>query len=414
MLTQSETVCVFCDEELESVVEDVNKKLSTPLTAVSVPTSASKNNEEWATFLSTNREQPAVHVSILDDAEILYTSGTTGYPKGALFTHQAIINVGIAFLQISQFNPQDVTICMAPMFHSAQLNLINNTAITVGMTCIVHRDFNPVQTLVDIEKYKATTLFGVPAMYNAMLNVPNDSYDLSSIRACFYGAAPMAPKLVHDAITLFGTDQFYNLCGLTEAGPGGVYLLPTEHEEKVGAGGRAMPLTVARVVNDEMEDVVPGEIGEFVLKGETIMKEYYRKPEETQKTFRDGWLLTGDLATIDADGYITIVDRKKDMIISGGENVYSVEVEQILNSYPDILEAATIGLPDEKWGETVAAIIVTKLGQSVNEAALIAFCRERLAGYKIPRQFHYVDALPRNTSGKILKYQLRDKFTVKV
>lgn len=411
ILSQSEADLVIGDEISEALLETVNATLTKSVPIVSVPQSQSGENTSWEQFLSSSVGQPNIHVSILDDAEILYTSGTTGYPKGALFHHQAIINVSTAFTLISQFSRQDVTICMAPMFHSAQLNLINNTAIAAGMTCIVHRDFNPVQVLEDIERYKVTTLFGVPAMYNAILNVPNNNqYDLSSLRACFYGAAPMAPKLINDAIALFGTDQFYNLCGLTEAGPGGTYLTPEEHAEKIGAGGKSMPLLIARVVNDDMEDVKPGETGEFVLKGETIMKEYYRKPEETQKTFRDGWLMTGDLATVDEDGFITIVDRKKDMIISGGENVYSVEVEQVLNSHPQILEAATIGLPDEKWGETVTAVLVPKPNEKIDEEALLTYCRERIAGYKVPRQILYVDVLPRNTSGKILKYQLRDAF----
>lgn len=226
-----------------------------------------------------------------------------------------------------------------------------------------------------------------------------------------YGAAPMAPKLIEQSIELFGTDQFYNLCGLTEAGPGGIILYPKEHKTKLGAGGKAMFLTNVRVVNEQFQDVKAGEIGEFIIRGETVMKEYYNKPEETQKTFHNGWLLTGDMAVIDEDGYITIVDRKKDMIISGGENVYSVEIEQVLNSHPQVLEAATIGFPSERWGEVVGAVIVLKEGEVIDEEALKAFCREKLAGYKIPRQFEYVEALPRNASGKILKYRLRETLT---
>lgn len=220
----------------------------------------------------------------------------------------------------------------------------------------------------------------------------------------------MSPGMIQTAIDYFGSDQFYNCCGLTEGGPSGVVLTPKEHKTKIGAAGKAMPYLNARVVNEHMQDVAPGEVGEFIIRSSSVMKEYYKKPEETAKTFKDGWLLTGDLATMDEDGYITLVDRKKDMIISGGENVYSVEVEQVLNSHPGILEAATIGLPDPQWGEIVTAVIVPKEGVTLDEQEIQAFCRESLAGYKIPRQFIYTDALPRNASGKILKYNLRDQW----
>ena len=321
----------------------------------------------------------------------------------------------MAFIMLKRLNAEDKLLHVAPLFHSAQLNLFFTSAIMLGASSVIHRDFHPVTTLQTIQDHGITIFFGVPAMYNAMLQVPNrDIYNLSSIRTCGYGAAPMAPALVEQSMELFGTDQFYNLCGLTEAGPGGVFLSPEDHKTKLGAGGTAMFFTNIRVVNEQMEDVQPGETGEFVIKGETIMKEYYRKPEETQKTFSDGWLLTGDLATIDEDGYITIVDRKKDMIISGGENVYSVEVEQVLNSHPLVLEAATIGVPDEKWGEMVAAIIVSKNGEPIDEEEVQRYCKDRLAGYKIPKKFFYSDVLPRNASGKILKYQLRESFNQEV
>lgn len=169
-----------------------------------------------------------------------------------------------------------------------------------------------------------------------------------------------------------------------------------------------------RVVNDYMEDVLPGEVGEFIMRGESVMKEYYKKPQETAQTFRDGWLLTGDLATIDDEGYITLVDRKKDMIISGGENVYSVEVEQTLNGSPGIVECAIIGLPDSKWGEVVTAVIVKKEDIEIDEEDIKAYCRGYLAGYKLPRQFIYVESFPRNVSGKILKFQLRENWKEKI
>lgn len=241
-----------------------------------------------------------------------------------------------------------------------------------------------------------------------MLQVPNASdYNLSSIRRCGYGAAPMAPELVKRSIQLFKTDQFYNLCGLTEGGPGGILLDPEGHQQHLGKGGKPIFFTEARVVDDKGSDVKPGVVGEFIIKSPMVMKEYYKKPEETKSTIKDGWLYTGDLATIDEEGYITLVDRKKDMIITGGENVYSVEVEGVLFEHPAVLDAAIIGLPDEIWGEAVCAVIVPKEGVEIDEEELRSFCRQKLAGYKVPRRIFIEQQLPRNASGKILKYQLR-------
>ncbi|WP_347551704.1 AMP-binding protein [Pseudalkalibacillus hwajinpoensis] len=199
------------------------------------------------------------------------------------------------------------------------------TGFFLGATHIIHRDFHPISTLETIDKEKITFFFGVPAMYTHLLQVPNkENFNLSSITRCAYGAAPMAPEIVKQSIELFSTDQFYNLCGLTEGGPGGIILMPEDHGTKLGSGGKAFFFTEARVVDESMEDVQVGRVGELVLRGETIMKEYYKKPEETKKVFEGGWLHTGDLAQVDEEGFITIVDRKKDMMISGGENVYSM------------------------------------------------------------------------------------------
>ncbi|MBK3495458.1 long-chain fatty acid--CoA ligase [Viridibacillus sp. YIM B01967] len=409
ILEQSECKMVFCDAGLEDITANADNGHNS-LEHIIVQQEAKLHGHlSWASILSDDCSEPRMVVLNTDNAQILYTSGTTGRPKGALFDHQRVMNVNMNFLVMKSMAADDVFLHLAPLFHSAQLNGFFTTAIYLGASSVIHRDFDPVSTLEAIEEYGITVFFGVPAMYNAILQVQGKQYNLSSVRVCGYGAAPMAPALVERAVELFGTDQFYNLCGLTEAGPGGVFLAPEDHKTKLGAGGKAMFLTNVRVVTDDMENVKPGEVGEFVIKGETIMKEYYRRPEETQRAFSDGWLLTGDMATVDEDGFITIVDRKKDMIISGGENVYSVEVEQVLNSHPQILEAATIGLPDEKWGETVVGIIVSKENLTLNEEEVKNFCSERLAAYKIPKKFIYTEVLPRNASGKILKYQLREE-----
>ncbi|WP_203363780.1 long-chain-fatty-acid--CoA ligase [Bacillus sp. REN10] len=408
ILAQSDTLFVFCDQEYEPIIQAAKKQTAVKAVVVAGQT---VNHVSFQSLLAVCTDEPKVVVSESDDLEILYTSGTTGQPKGALFDHRRVFNVGMTMIAAMGIRSNDRFLHLAPLFHSAQLNLFLVAGVILGATHVIHREFHPVQALETIEKEEISHFFGVPAMYNFILQVPNkEKYDLSSIQRCSYGAAPMPPEIVKQSMKLFQTDQFYNLCGLTEAGPGGIMLDPEGHKYHLGKGGKPIFLTEAKVVDSEGKETPPGMIGEFVIRGETVMKEYYKKPEETKRALQDGWLYTGDLAVMDEEGYITLVDRKKDMIISGGENVYSIEVEQVMYEHPSILEAATIGLPDEVWGERVTAIVVLKPKATLDEEGFRHFCRQKLAGYKVPRQVIIVDELPRNTSGKILKYQLRQRF----
>jgi acyl-CoA synthetase (AMP-forming)/AMP-acid ligase II len=411
ILQDSDSIIIFADDDLAETVQKAvegNEQVRLKIIAGSTKLN---NQILLSEFRSSDTNNPSAGVLESDDAEILYTSGTTGLPKGVVLDHHRILHVGFTTIMTMKMGHEDQLLHIAPLFHSAQLNLFLVTGTLLGCTQVISQDFNPLETLKDIDEHKISLFFGVPTMYNFLLQVPNlEKYDLTSVKRCGYGAAPMPVALLQQSMEMFGTDQFYNLCGLTEGGPGGVFLLPEEHRTKLGASGRASHLTDARVVDEHGEDVPPGQVGEFIIKGETIMKEYYKKPEETRKALKDGWLYTGDLAKMDEDGFITLVDRKKDMIISGGENVYSTEVEHVLYKYKDILEAAVIGIPHEVWGETVAAIIVPKPGTEINHGELQQFCRHELAGYKIPRVIYALDQLPRNASGKVLKYQLRKQF----
>ncbi|WP_462413712.1 class I adenylate-forming enzyme family protein [Neobacillus sp. Marseille-QA0830] len=412
ILDESDSMMVFADEDLAEVIQKAaegNDKIGLQVIAGS-----SKKDHQMllSEFQSSSVADPLVDVLESDDAEILYTSGTTGLPKGVVLDHHRVLHVALGIIISFKMGTEDQLLHIAPLFHCAQLNLFLVPGTMLGCTQIVRQEFNPLQTLQDINQYKISLFFGVPTMYNFLLQVPNrEQYDLSSVKRCGYGAAPMPTALLRQAMELFQTDQFFNMCGQTEGGPGGVYLLPEDHKTKFGASGRANYGTDARVVDDHGDDVKPGEVGEFIIRSESVMKGYYKKPEETAKVLKNGWLYSGDLAKIDEDGFITLVDRKKDMIISGGENVYSTEVEHVLYKHPDILEAAVIGVPHEVWGETVAAVIVPKPGRQIDEEELKQYCRQELAGYKIPRIYYQIDQLPRNASGKILKYQLRENFT---
>ncbi|MBM7702203.1 class I adenylate-forming enzyme family protein [Metabacillus iocasae] len=413
ILNQSETAVIICDVELKSVIEQAREGVR------SVRRVITAGNGEGADFQMVMKEiddEPNIDVSSTDDAHIIYTSGTTGHPKGAVFDHERVLKVAIGISGVLGLQVEDRLLHVAPLFHCAQLCLFLIPGFFLGTSHVIQREFHPVEVLKNIDTHKISLFFGVPTMYNYLFQVPNvENYNLSSIKRCCYGAAPMAPELVKKSMNVFQTKQFYNLCGLTEGGPTGIYLTPEDHQKHLGKSGKTPLLfTEVNVVNIKGQEVVPGEVGELILRGETIMKEYYKKPKETEDALQDGWLFTGDLATKDEEGYITLVDRKKDMIISGGENVYSVEVEHVLYEHPNVLEAAVIGTPDPQWGEVVTAVVVVKEGESLIEEEVKQLCRNQLAGYKVPKKIVFADQLPRNASGKIQKFKLRDTFNVQV
>ena len=361
---------------------------------------------------SGNTEEPGIEVDEYDDSEIIYTSGTTGKPKGALLTHHAQMVLTTTVATLVALRPMDRILHAAPMFHSAELNLYCNPGTYVGATHVIVKDFIPNLVLELIEKEKITQFFGAPVMYSFMMSVPDfDKYDLSSVRYYGYGAAPMAAEAVRRMIEKFKTDQFFCLCGLTEGGPGGVALYPEDQIRKAGAGGKYIVNMETRLVDPEDNTITePGVVGELVIRGETTMKEYYKNPEATAETIKDGWVHTGDLGTMDDEGYITLVDRAKDMIITGGENVYSKEVEDAIFENPAIADAVIIGVPHAEWGETVMAVVVLQEGRSLSLEDLREFLKPRIADYKIPRLLEVVKALPRNVSGKVLKFKMREEF----
>jgi acyl-CoA synthetase (AMP-forming)/AMP-acid ligase II len=358
------------------------------------------------------RHEPGVSVDEYDESEIIYTSGTTGRPKGAVLTHHNQMAITTSMTSLIGINTKDRILHAAPLFHSAELNLYLNPGTYLGSTHVVVKDFVPNRILSLIQKEKITQFFGAPVMYSFMMLVPDfDKYDLSSVRFYGYGAAPMAAESVRQMIDKFKSTNFFCLCGFTEAGPGGIALLPEDQIRKAGAGGKYVVNMESRIADDKGLTITkPGIIGELCVKGDTIMKGYYKNPEATAESIRDGWVYSGDLAVMDEEGYITLVDRKKDMIITGGENVYSKEVEDAIYEHPKVQEAAIIGIPHPNWGETVMAVVAPKQGETLDLDELREFLKPRIAEYKIPRHLEIVPILPKNVSGKVLKYKLREQF----
>ena len=403
LVTDSGATAVLYAPEVETVVAHGVAQSGTSPLVVSLP--------ELAELAAG--EHPAVtHVPAeSDDALLLYTSGTTGAPKGALFDHHRALWVTVNVTGTVGYRDGDRTMHVAPLYHAAQLVLLLFAGTALAMTHVVVPRFDAAEVADLIESERISVFFGVPTMFQFMLRLEDFAdRDFSAWRIGFFGAAPMSADSVRALVAALPGVALYQLCGQTEAGPGGIYAGPEDVLARPDASGRyAIPNTEARVVSvgdADGNDVAPGEVGELVLRGETIMKCYWNRPEATAETIRDGRLHTGDLAVLDADGYITLVDRIKDLIITGGRNVYSVEVENALAGHPDILDIAVIGIPHPDYGESILAVIVPADGAEPTVESLRAWARDRIADYKAPHAV-LVHAIPRNPSGKIQKHLLR-------
>ncbi len=358
---------------------------------------------------------PSVHsvpISENDFAEILYTSGTTGKPKGCLHTHHSVIMSGITGALTMKFDEDDRLLMAMPIWHSSPLNNWFMAAQYVGCTTVMIREYHPLHFLQAIQNEKCTIYFGAPISYVMPVQmIPNfDTFDLSSMRAWIYGGGPIAADTVGMLMSKYKSSLFYQVYGMTESGPTGTTLLPKDQVRKAGSIGRGgLPGCDVMVMKSDTEAAKPGETGEIWLKADSMMKGYFKNPEATAEAFTGPWYRTGDVARLDEDGYLFIVDRTKDMIVTGGENVYSKEVEDAIACHPDVMESAVIAVPHPEWGETVAAIIVPAKGKTLTAESLSAFLAGKLAKFKIPRTFRFVESLPHTPSGKIMKYKLREE-----
>ncbi|QDI91707.1 hypothetical protein EPH95_11430 [Salicibibacter halophilus] len=340
---------------------------------------------------------------------MMFTSGTTGVPKGAVFTHERLIAIAAGIAIEFQLTNEDRALTLMPLSHSAPLNDFFLAPFYCGASHVIG-DFTPQAFLQFIHEERATTTFAAPVAYLAAAKDPAlSTYDLSSMRIFAYGGSPMplaSYQLVSEA---FNNQNFYQVYGLTESGPNGCKLTPEEHHTKAGSIGKTPVVNVEmKVVNDAGEETSVGKYGEIVMKGDTLMVEYYNNKEETEMTIRDGWLYTGDMAYVDEDGYMFIVDRKKDIIVPGGVNVFPREIEEVLAKHPGIYQASVVGVADDTWGETIKAVIVKEGESKITEADVKAFVSEHLADFKHPRIYRFVEELPHNASGKLIKQKVKE------
>ncbi len=347
-------------------------------------------------------------------AFLCYTGGTTGLPKGVMLSHRNVVAKCLHAIQLAEFNERMVWLHVSPMFHAADYWSCFAVSVVGGLHVFIDR-FDPVRTLGLIEQHRVTHLLLVPTMINLIQDRPEARQtDLSSVQRILYGSAPMPVERLRTAIQLFGP-VLQHLYGQTETAPflttttlKGVDPDGTEAQQRrLLSCGQPVLGVELRIVDAEGRAVPTGQVGEIVARGPNVMSGYWKRPEETAATLRDGWIHTGDLAYMDEDQYVYILDRAKDMIITGGENVYSTEVEDVLYRHPAVQEAAVIGVPHETWGEAVQALVVLRAGGRAAPEELIAHCHELIAGYKCPKSVDFVEELPKSGAGKILKSELR-------
>ena len=375
-------------------------------------------HESWPEYTAWRDAQAtsAPDITTQDDDDViqLYTSGTTGLPKGVMLTnanYRSFLEQA-GRLDWASYEAGDTVMNAMPLFHVAGVNA-GMVATAQGARTVVLPEINPAQILDLIETQKINHAFWVPAVILMLSQMPDfRERDYSSLQQVFYGASPITEDLLTTAVEVMGA-RFTQLYGLTETVGGGTYLPPEAHEPswgKLRSCGVPYPATIIRCVDASGEPVPTGEVGEIVIQSGFVMKGYWNRPEATEDAIRNGFFHTGDAGYFDEDGFLFIHDRVKDMIVSGGENVYPAEVENAIFGHPEVADVAVIGVPDEKWGEAVKAIIVPKEGANPSPESVIAWARERIAGYKCPKSVDLIDALPRNPSGKILRKDLREPY----
>jgi acyl-CoA synthetase (AMP-forming)/AMP-acid ligase II len=409
IVNDAEADILFVGEDYFPVIEKIRGDLKTVRKIV-----AFGRHPEWEPFESWRGRQtdddPRLPVKPTDTAVQFYTSGTTGLPKGAELTNANFSALLGLWTETWLLGPGTPALVCLPMFHIGGAGW-GVACLFAGATCHVMREFVPAQILGTIERERLQVLLLVPAMILFLVQAPQiRETDLSSVRLIVYGAAPIPAELLKQAMAVFpgGFQQVY---GLTET-TGAITLLPPQDHDpndpkKLLSCGYAQQGVELRIVGDDGRDLPAGQVGEIAVRSAQVMRGYWKLPEATARAIQGEWFFTGDAGYLDDKGYLYIYDRVKDMIVSGGENIYPAEVESALFGHPSVADVAVIGVPDERWGEAVKAVVVKKPGAEVTTAELIGWARERIAGYKLPKSVDFIEALPRNPTGKILKRELR-------
>jgi fatty-acyl-CoA synthase len=419
LLDDSGANLLMVDAERVDMAREAVATTKSPAVIVVVGQTAPSGCYGWADILGGALAPPPISAETVEawepaaPAAIMYTSGTTGRPKGAVLTHLNLLMSTMAFMRTTRsLGNGGTSLCAAPIFHIAGLAKVV-PALTLGQTVVlpVSRTFDPAGILDLLESEQVTDMFLVPTQWQAMCDLPDIAERSLHLRAVTWGASPALPSTMDAMARSFPDVPFTAVFGQTEMSPVTCVLDGEDATRKFGSVGLPVPAVDVRVVDEEMRDVENGQVGEIVYRGPSMMSRYWNNPEATAEATRGGWFHSGDLVRRDDDGFVFVVDRKKDMIISGGENIYSTEIEDVIDAHPKVREVAVIGVPHPRWVETPLAVIVPISAQDPpTEDDIEAWCRERLASYKKPSAIRIVDALPRNVSGKVLKTDLRTRF----
>ncbi len=343
-----------------------------------------------------------------DEALLMYTSGTTGKPKGAILQQRGLVLSAMSVCELASLGPGDKYVCCIPLFHITGLNMVMLSSIFGGVPCVFIKTFRTKRFLEIMSSEKVTHYTGVINIIWLMINHPDfDAYDFSSFRVATFGGSPAAEEVIRGVLAKLPHLRVSVGYGLTESFGMCITTPFKDTFRKIKAVGLPLPLMEAKIFDDVGNELPPEQIGEIVLKGPMITKGYWKKPEATAALFEEGWLRTGDIGKIDEEGFVYVLDRKKDMINRGGEKIYSLEVENVINSHDKVLEVAVVGVPDPFMGEAVKAVIALRPEETATEDEMRAFCAEHLADYKVPKYVEFVDMLPRNPAGKVIKADLR-------
>lgn len=412
---------LFCTNEFIQAINSVREELSKVQAFVCLD----GEHDGWTSYtdwLSDDQTDPNVEVREDEQLYQMYTSGTTGLPKGAMLSQRSIdCNLGMISRAMGVGERAERFLVVAPLYHAAA-GITLKASIFNGCTVVIHEEFNPPEVVRSLSEDRITKATLVPAMIQACLvGVPDiTERTFPDLQTILYGASPIAVETLRQAIDTFDCD-FFQAFGMTETTAMATGLGAAEHrralageEHLLKSAGRAALGTQIRIVGEDDEELPLGEVGEIIVKGPQVMMGYWNLPEATEKALQNGWMHTGDAAYMDDEGFIYIQDRIKDMIVSGGENIYPTEIENALFEHEAVADAAVIGIPSEQWGESVMAFLVLKADHQVSADEIVEFCRPRLAGFKIPRRIEFLDEVPRNASGKVLKKDLREPYWVGV
>jgi acyl-CoA synthetase (AMP-forming)/AMP-acid ligase II len=411
ILEHSQARAFVCDDALVALADDATAGIESTLARICIAPSNADARPGWTTFADVRSEPVPRAPATGDDVHrLMYTSGTTGRPKGVMLTHANLAWKNLAHLVEFGFSNRDLGLACGPLYHVGALDLTTTTLIAAGATTIIHRAFDAAAVVDEIEHSRVTTVWLAPAMVNAIMALPDvEQRDLSSVRVIINGGEKMPIPLIERIQRTFPSAWFADAYGLTETVSGDTFLDRESIVTKLGSVGRPCLFLELDLWDDSGASLASGEPGEVVLRGPKVFKGYWRDPDATAAAFAGGWFHTGDIGVRDDDGYLWIVDRLKDMIVSGGENIAGSEVERVLYEHGAVLEVAVVARRDERWGEVPVAFVALRPDTVVSGDELIEHCRGQLAKFKVPRDVVFVDALPRNPSGKVLKRELRDR-----